>query len=87
MKRMRISAVAIALAVTACNTVGVFPSQSGRPLKDVDDAGVPVHTGAAECKYQAMTASASATGIAKQQDVAGDLYESCMRNRGYLGEH
>jgi len=72
-----------AVALTACNTVGVFPSQTGKPWKDVDDNGVPVQKGAAECKYQATTGAAAATGIAKQADVAGDFYESCMRSRGY----
>jgi hypothetical protein len=87
MKLTHISAMTLALLLAGCNTVGVFPSQTGKPWKDVDDAGVPVQTGAAECKYQAKAESASATGIAKQADVAGDLYESCMRNRGYLGDH
>ena len=75
-----------ALALAGCNTVGVYPSETGKPWKDVDDAGVPLQKGAAECKYQATAGAASATGIAKQADVAGDFYESCMRNRGYLSD-
>ena len=72
-----------ALALAGCGAVGVYPSQTGKPWKDVDDAGVPLQTGAKECKYEATTGAAAATGIAKQADVAGDFYESCMRNRGY----
>ncbi len=83
---MRVSLVwtiGAALAVAGCNTAGIYPAQNGKPWKDVDDNGVPVRTGAAECKYQAMTGAAAATEIAKQAEVAGDLYESCMRARGY----
>jgi hypothetical protein len=83
MGRAVILTVAIALALAGCNTVGIYPAQNGKPWKDVDSTGVPVHDGAAECKYQAMKESAAATGISKQADVAGDLYESCMRARGY----
>ncbi len=75
--------VGTALILAGCGTVGVYPAQNGRPWKDVDDNGVPVQKGAAECKYEATTGAASATGIAKQADVAGDFYESCMRARGY----
>jgi hypothetical protein len=83
MKHKRLLFIGVALALTGCNATGVYPAQSGPAWKDVDNNGVPLHKGATECKYQATTSSAAATGIAKQADVAGDLYESCMRARGY----
>ncbi len=89
MERHRIATLALrlafagTLALTGCSSVGVFPAQNGKPWKDADENGVPVQQGAKECKYQAITGSAAATGISKQADVAGDLYESCMRSRGY----
>lgn len=73
---------AAALVLAGCNA-GVFPAQSGPAWKDVDTDGVPLGKGAAECKYQATHSSYQATGIAKQAEVATDLYESCMRARGY----
>ena len=53
MIRLRILALAAPILLAACNTTGVFPSQSGKPWKDVDDNGVPVQTGAGQCKEQA----------------------------------
>jgi hypothetical protein len=83
-RMIRIGTFAVALVMlAACSTTGVFPSQSGKPWNDVDETGVPLGKGAKECKYQAMVGSASATGVSKQSDVAGDLYEQCMHNRGY----
>jgi hypothetical protein len=76
-------AVGAILALSGCNATGVYPAQVGPAWKDADSKGVPLHQGARECKYQATTSSAAATGISKQADVAGDLYESCMRARGY----
>jgi hypothetical protein len=84
-RMIRIGTFAVALVMlTACSNTGVFPSETGKPWNDADENGVPLSKGAKECKYQAMTSSASATGVAKQSEVAGDLYEQCMRNRGYL---
>lgn len=83
MIRYRVLAVTASMLLFGCSTTGVFPSQSGRAWKDADDAGVTLSRGAAECKYQAKISSAAATGVAQQSEVAGDLYEQCMRNRGY----
>ena len=82
MKRLSL-VLGAAMLLAGCGAVGVFPSQTGRSWKDVDDAGVPLGKGGAECKYQAKLSSASATGIAQQAEVAGDLYEQCMTRRGY----
>ena len=84
---IRVGTFAIALVIlTACGNTGVFPSQTGKPWNDVDENGVSLSRGAKECKYQAMVGSAASTGVAKQSDVAGDLYEQCMRDRGYLNQ-
>lgn len=83
MIRVMIFALAATMSLAACSTTGVFPAQAGPEWKEADENGVPLRTGAHECKYQATVGSASATGVAKQADVAGDLYEQCMRNRGY----
>jgi hypothetical protein len=77
--------MAAPLLLTACQTTGVFPSQSGRDWKDTDNDGVPLQTGAAQCKDQAKLNAKIATGVAQQAEVAGDLYEQCMVGRGYLG--
>ncbi len=83
MIRVTIFALTAVVSLAACSTTGVFPAQAGPEWKDADENGVPLKTGARECKYQATTGAAAATGIAKQADIAGDLYEQCMRNRGY----
>jgi hypothetical protein len=83
MIRVGTFAFVAAVALAGCSNTGVYPSQTGKAWNDVDDAGVPLSTGAKECKYQATVGSASATGVAKQADVAGDLYEQCMHGRGY----
>jgi len=83
MIRLRILALVAPILLAACHTTGVFPSQSGKPWKDVDDNGVPVQTGAAQCKDQAKLNARIATGVAQQAEVAGDLYEECMVGRGY----
>ena len=85
MIRLRTLALATPLLLAACSTTGVFPSQTGRSWKDVDNDGVPLQTGAGQCKKQAMLNSKIATGVAQQPEVAGDLYEQCMVGRGYLG--
>ena len=83
MTGLRLALAAAVLMLTACNTAGIFPSQTGRPWKDVDDNGVPVGRGAPECKKQAILDAKMSTGVAQQAEVAGDLYEQCMRRRGY----
>ena len=83
MRQFTFAALAGALLLAGCSTVGVFPSQTGKPWKDVDENGVPVGKGAAECKYQAKASAAQVTGVPQQAEVAGDLYEQCMRRRGY----
>ena len=83
MRRLRSMAIGAAILLAGCNGVGVFPSQTGRAWKDADDAGVPLGKGGAECKYQAKISSAASTGVSKQAEVAGDLYEQCMVRRGY----
>jgi hypothetical protein len=82
MIRLRILALAAPILLAACHS-GVFPSQSGKPWKDVDDNGVPVQTGATQCKDQAKLNAKIATGVSQQAEVAGDLYEQCMIGRGY----
>jgi len=74
--------MAAAISAAACSS-SVYPALSGRDWKNVDDAGIPLSKGAAECKYQAITSAKSATGLSKQGEVATDLYDSCMRQRGY----
>ena len=54
-------------------------------MKPVDDAGVPLERGKAECKVQAK---AEAQGLAKGDIVNGiadDLYNDCLARRGYFG--
>jgi hypothetical protein len=82
---MRLKFVVIfgTVMLCACHTGAIIPPEGGPPWKDADDAGVPVYKGADECKYQAKKGAASATGISKQEAVADDLYDSCMRARGY----
>ena len=84
MIRVGTFALIATVMLTACSNTGVYPSQTGKSWSDVDENGVPLSKGAKECKYQATIGSASSTGVAKQADVAGDLYEQCMRDRGYL---
>ena len=76
-------ALAASVLLAACSTTGVFPSQSGKPWKDADENGVPLQTGAAQCKDQAKLNAKIATGVAQQAEVAGDFYEQCMKGRGY----
>jgi hypothetical protein len=88
MIRLRILALAApvlaaSVLLSACSTTGVFPSQSGKDWKDVDENGVPLQTGAAQCKDQAKLNAKIATGVAQQAEVAGDFYEQCMKSRGY----
>jgi hypothetical protein len=84
MIRLRVAVLAAPILLAACNTTGVFPSETGRPWKDVDDNGVALQTGAGQCKAQAKLNAKIATGVAQQAEVAGDFYEQCMRDRGYL---
>jgi hypothetical protein len=80
---VRTLVLATPLLLAACSTTGVFPSQTGRSWKDADNSGVPLQTGAGQCKEQAKLNSKIATGIAQQAEVAGDFYEQCMVGRGY----
>ena len=83
MIRLRILVLAAPILLAACNTTGVFPSQTGKPWKDVDDSGVPLQVGAGQCKEQAKLNAKIATGVSQQAEVAGDFYEQCMISRGY----
>jgi hypothetical protein len=83
MIRLRLAALAAMLALSACASANVFPSQTGRSWNDVDSNGVPLSRGAAECKTQAKLDAKMVTGVSQQAEVAGDLYEQCMRRRGY----
>ncbi len=83
MNGLRLLVLAGALAAAGCASSRVVPPQGGKPWADVDSNGVPLVKGADECKYQAKAGAASSTGIAKQEAVADDLYDSCMRERGY----
>ena len=85
MIRLRTLALAAPILLAACHSTGVFPSQTGRDWKDVDDNGVEVHEGSLQCKNQAKLNAKIATGVAQQAEVAGDFYEQCMVARGYLG--
>jgi hypothetical protein len=76
-------ALAVSVLLAACHTTGVFPSQSGKDWKDADENGVPLQTGATQCKDQAKLNAKIATGVAQQAEVAGDFYEQCMKDRGY----
>ncbi len=71
------------IVLAGCQTGSVPPPPGGAPWKDVDDQGVPLAKGGAECKYQAKLGASSATGLAKEETVAYDLYTQCMRERGY----
>jgi hypothetical protein len=83
MIRLRTLGLLVLLASAACSTTGVFPSQTGRSWKDVDNQGVPLQRGAGQCKEQAKLNAKIATGVAQQAEVAGDFYEQCMVGRGY----
>jgi hypothetical protein len=83
MIRLRTLALAAPLLLAACDTTGVYPSQSGRAWKDADSNGVTLQTGAGQCKEQAKLNAKIATGVDKQAEVAGDFYEQCMIGRGY----
>lgn len=83
MTKLTFAALAAAILLTGCGSTGVFPSQTGRDWKDVDDSGIPIQKGASQCKEQAKLNSKIATGVAQQAEVAGDFYEQCMRDRGY----
>jgi hypothetical protein len=83
MRRVYVGAAIAAMLLAGCSSAGVYPSETGRAWKDVDDNGVPLGKGAAECKYQAKMSAKASTGIAQQAEVAGDLYEQCMTRRGY----
>src|ERR1700722_11039786 len=54
-------ALAASVLLAACSTTGVFPSQSSKDWKDVDENGVPLQTGAAQCKDQAEMNAQMAT--------------------------
>jgi predicted small secreted protein len=75
-------ALAASVLLAACNTTGVFPSQSGKDWKDVDENGVPLQTGAAQCKDQAKLNAKIATGVAQQAEVAGGFSDPCIQDRG-----
>lgn len=78
MKSRVILALALFAALPACG------NSADDKLKPVDDAGVPLDRGKAECKAQAMT---EAKGLAKGDTVNGiadDLYSDCLARRGYF---
>ena len=83
MTRVRLFILLGAVILAGCARDRVIPPQGGPAWKDVDNNGVPVVKGADECKYQAKIDAAAATGIAKQEAVAEDFFDSCMRQRGY----
>ncbi len=83
MTRPRLFALTCLLVLSACAEDRVVPPQGGKSWASVDSNGVPLVKGADECKYQAKQEAASATGMSKQEDVAADFYDSCMRQRGY----
>lgn len=78
MKPNAFVALAAILLLAACN------DSADSKLKPVDDAGVPLERGKAECKVQAK---AQAQGLAKGDIVNGiadDLYSDCLARRGYF---
>jgi hypothetical protein len=83
MRRTGLFILVGALALAGCTRDRTIPPQGGPAWKDVDSDGVPLGKGADECKYQAKLESAAATGISKQEDVARDFFDSCMRTRGF----
>jgi hypothetical protein len=76
-------ALLLPLALAGCGAASVQQSLSGRDWHDVDSAGVPVTKGAKECTYEAKQEAKASTGLAKQEGLELDLYDTCMRRRGY----
>ncbi len=83
MMRLRLFIVLGAVVLAGCQKQQVIPPQGGPAWKDADSEGVDLVQGARECKAQAKVSAAAATGISKQEAVAEDFYDSCMRERGY----
>jgi hypothetical protein len=83
MKPIRISIVLAMAALTACATANVKPPLGGPEWKDADKEGVALSKGAADCKYEAKVQTKAAMGSSKNASVEDDLFDSCMRRRGY----
>ncbi len=76
-------ALLLPLTLAGCGASSVTQSPTGRDWKDVDSAGIPVTKGAKECTYIARQQAKASTGLAKQDALELDLYDTCMRQRGY----
>ncbi len=81
--RLRQAALATFILLTGCANGNVPRPEGGPPWKEVDDAGVPLGKGADECTYQAKVGTKSSTGVANLPDVTADIFDGCMRRRGY----
>jgi hypothetical protein len=80
MRRYRPLILITALVAAGCN------HERGPKMLDVDNAGVPLDRGKAECKAQAKV---QAQGLAKGDiinGVADDLYFDCLQRRGYFAQ-
>jgi hypothetical protein len=76
-------ALLLPLALAGCGAASVTQSPTGRDWKDTDSTGIPVTKGAKECTYEAKQQASLSTGLAKQAELQLDLYDTCMRQRGY----
>jgi hypothetical protein len=80
MKSRRILIVAAILVLSSCS------DSADSKLKPVDDAGVPLERGKAECKAQAKAEAQSVGKGDIVNGVADDLYADCLARRGYFKE-
>jgi hypothetical protein len=84
MRTSQLLIVLTALGGAGCSsTSSVKPPQYAAEWKETDRQGVPVAKGAGECKYEAKIQATQAGGSAKSQSLIDDLYDTCMRQRGY----
>lgn len=85
MIRLRAASLMAVILVAGCANANVPPPQAGPPWswKEADRDGVPLSKGADECKYQAKVGARDSTGVSKMGDIEADLFDGCMRRRGY----
>ncbi len=72
-----------ALSLAACANGNVPRPEGGPPWADTDKNGITLSKGADECKYQAKLGAKSSTGVSNLPDVEADLFDNCMRRRGF----
>ena len=73
-------ALALVALLSACG------NSADSKLKPVDDNGVPLERGKAECKAQAKAEAQSVAKGTMDNGVADDLYSDCLARRGYFKE-